>query len=186
MAEKEKSSLYLLTIVGIVAVVGIAVLVVSCTKKVTEPDFVITDAYAYIVDQKDVYPERTYPEEGTYPDILHIIITLENQGGTLLKESIISNDVFLTYDIQPEGWRPEHYFTDPEDAAHVIAPAAGASVSGDLTFEIDPEAVEKLKEGVSQTFTFTVTTDGPNEFKESDETNNVYSDTITLTSADVT
>lgn len=62
---------------------------------------------------------------------------------------------------------------------------AGQSITGKITSGLSSTFVDDIRAGTSHTVKITLSSDWTNHIKESDETNNDYTQTVTLTSSDV-
>lgn len=138
------------------------------------PDLIVTAAVAstYYHNYTDANVYDTTPM-----DSLYLSITTENQGTASASLSVGSVVVTYTLSDGSTGTVTGHFWSDP------LAPGASSTTTGFV--DISPDlAIDILAVG-SGTFDVVTTADSFSAVSESDETNNEYTTTITVTATDI-
>lgn len=178
---KNKTSLYLLSIVGIVAVVGIVVLIlgngnsasVSSTYTTEDlsgeaigmkPDLVVTNLSL-----------REFVE--TTPYAIVIEYTIRNKGIRTGKSFTLGISGVYTLSDGTVG-----VLTGSQGTVNIAGLKTGETFTSFVMFyPIDSKVIDTLNTGGSQDFKVAAKVDVDDEIAEKDETNNWYDTTITVT-----
>ncbi len=201
--DKDKTSLYLLSIVGIVAVVGIVVLVLNAgiggmyvsedlggqaialkpglstaSSSLLKPDLIAPTINGITVTFKDEGKSSTATAVVTF--------TITNEGVTAIPLGTKITHGFLLYSYESVEGGGTSFSTDDVYFTSTSALGAGKTITGTVSFDLDVEEVRKMINGQKEEFLVLGYADIDKMLVESDETNNrEYGERFVVTPSEI-
>ena len=191
----DKTSAYLLGVLGIVAVVAVAVLLMNNEasadfsgqaikiSKVSKPSFGAFTKYPDLI----ITGINSIYINGTTLNETRVNFTIKNQGRGDPYDNgkrvvwVSGEQTYLTIDgISEVGWGGPDYSSLSSTSLD-----PGSSMTMKLLFDLDTDVINAINGGTSWDLEVTLEVDEWNLITESDETNNEYTTTVTLTAADI-